>query len=1283
MQQDVERSAVERRDIAALSGRVQGEDGAPLSGVVVEVLGHPELGFTESRGDGAFDLAVPPGTTTLRFSSADVIPAQRTVLARRGSYAASEVVELLRQVPSTPLDVREGGVVRSEMSADADGERAATILFPAGMEARVRQADGSMVEASMLRVRPREFTVGERGPERMVSTLPGASGYTYAIELGVEEGEDVEFDRPVPIYIDNFLDMPVGTPVPVGSYDRSLGRWVPEADGRIVEVVSTEGGVAALDIDGDGVADDTDVLRSELGATDEELRSLASAHSAGDQLWRFAPNHFSAWDCNWPFAFPPDAIAPALEGLIAGAVGADAFIQDSCAPGSDIRVQRQILGENVPLVGTGMALHYSSDRHPAYSLTRRIEQVITPGAIPPSLREVRVELSVAGQEIRERFDPAPNLTYTHDWNGLDRFGRLFRGPAPFVLRVGYVYDGDYTVGADDRSGPGFGRGGDVRVTGSRTREEIVAWEEVTGLVRLEDERATGLLGFSLSAHHRYDPLSETLHLGTGGTLFGAATPRIIERIAGGELGASDGAEGMPADGVDFEDIQGVAADASGRVYFAESRNHRIWRIEEDGTVTRIAGTGTAGTTGDGGPARDAQIDSPVHLAFGPGGLYFTSETRTTRVIRRIDDAGVIHRVAGTGDEGDAIDGEGDGLLAAEVALENPQDLAVGADGTVYFIDGLSTLRMVDGGGRVQTLNPRATRSSAEDGTPLSRADIGVITSIALRDDGTLFLAASQQVYRVGPERLLQRVAGGGEAVFGEGGVGDIAPALSVDLGTIQDLATGLDGELYILDSGNGRRLLELTGSALRRVTGDRGAPTLGNFGNGGPAAAAPLGVAAHIAVRSSGAGLASEAIISQGNPRSQLRRVAQAFGIRGGDGWVVPSPDGTLRYIFDIDGRHLRTETALTGALVHRFDYEDELLASIADGQGNTLRIERGPELVLRPFEGPPTRLIDEDGDGYADVIRADGDVHEDTFDWREGGQLALYTDRLDVMHAYEYDARGRLTSDGVVGGAAQRLERDEEGNVTLTTGGGRPATWGATMVAPGAVETRAQAYSDASGVTVTRTTNEEGIQTTRYEDGSEEQVTLRPDIVLGAGVSVPVSTTIRTPSGREATWTLEQEAVLDGTELQERTTRITTNVDTRREATTTERLTLSADGSVFEVVSAEGRRGEMVRDAAGQLVSITQPGRFPVTLEYDEHGRLERASQGPEGAPDLARTLTWTLPALPSDSFGDVRVEDASGSLDASFDSRGRNRQLQDDPGITSFAFDEASRSFEVIPPG
>ena len=89
----------------------------------------------------------------------------------------------------------------------------------------------------------------------MPALLPPSSAYTYAFEAKAEEadrkiaGKDVLFDRPVPFYVDNFLNFPVGTVVPVGYYDEDRGLWVPSDNGKVVKILAITGGVADIDSD--------------------------------------------------------------------------------------------------------------------------------------------------------------------------------------------------------------------------------------------------------------------------------------------------------------------------------------------------------------------------------------------------------------------------------------------------------------------------------------------------------------------------------------------------------------------------------------------------------------------------------------------------------------------------------------------------------------------------------------------------------------------------------------------------------------------------------------------------------------------------------------------------------------------------------------------------------------------------------------------------------------------------------------------------------------------------
>jgi hypothetical protein len=178
---------------AVLRGRVLTRDGAPLSGVRVSVRGHPELGQTLSRRDGAYDLAVNGGgTATLDFEKDGYLPAQRATGTAWLEFGALDDVALV------PLDSRvtgvalsaataEAQVARGSVVSDGDGPRQATVLFAPGTEAFLELPDGTTRPVSTLSIRATEYTVGAGGPLAMPGALPGTSGYTYAVELSADE----------------------------------------------------------------------------------------------------------------------------------------------------------------------------------------------------------------------------------------------------------------------------------------------------------------------------------------------------------------------------------------------------------------------------------------------------------------------------------------------------------------------------------------------------------------------------------------------------------------------------------------------------------------------------------------------------------------------------------------------------------------------------------------------------------------------------------------------------------------------------------------------------------------------------------------------------------------------------------------------------------------------------------------------------------------------------------------------------------------------------------------
>jgi len=143
------------------------------------------------------------------------------------------------------------------------------------------------------------------------------------------------------------------------------------------------------------------------------------------------------------------------------------------------------------------------------------------------------------------------------------------------------------------------------------------------------------------------------------------------------FGGDDG----PANRAVLDFPAGLAFDASGNLYIADQHNNRVRRVSPDGRISTVAGTGTAGFTGDGGPAVNAQLDFPSAVAAGPDGNLYIADLRNNRV-RRVGGNGIITTVVGSGVHGYSGDG-GPPLLAA---LDFPSGLAFDSGGNLYITD---------------------------------------------------------------------------------------------------------------------------------------------------------------------------------------------------------------------------------------------------------------------------------------------------------------------------------------------------------------------------------------------------------------------------------------------------------------------------------------------------------------------------------------------------------------------------------------------------------------------
>jgi hypothetical protein len=399
IQRGVAAGTIESRRVAIIRGTVLDRAGAPLSGVTIAVKDHPEFGDTLSRANGMFDLAVNGGgLLTILYAKPGYLPVQRQVQTPWQNYAFTTDVVLIPLDPQvTRIDLHGSSamqVAQGSPSTDADGTRQATLLFPSGTTAHMRLANGTTQPLSSLHVRATEYTVGETGPHAMPGPLPPTSGYTYAVELSVDEAmaagaTRVDFTQPVPVYVDNFLDFPVGGIVPAGWYDRDTAAWVPSDNGTIVQLLGTDSaGRALLDVDGSGQAADSSML-SALGISDAERAQLATLYPVGKSLWRVPITHFTPWDCNNPYGPPLDAEPPPPNKPETDDDDQPDPEDSTQCQGCSIEAQSQTLGEEIPLTGTFLRLHYRSDRVPGRKAARTVKIPLSGASVPSSLMRMR------------------------------------------------------------------------------------------------------------------------------------------------------------------------------------------------------------------------------------------------------------------------------------------------------------------------------------------------------------------------------------------------------------------------------------------------------------------------------------------------------------------------------------------------------------------------------------------------------------------------------------------------------------------------------------------------------------------------------------------------------------------------------------------------------------------------------------------------------------------------------------------------------------------------------
>ena len=161
---------------------------------------------------------------------------------------------------------------------------------------------------------------------------------------------------------------------------------------------------------------------------------------------------------------------------------------------------------------------------------------------------------------------------------------------------------------------------------------------------------------------------------------GAVLAQTISTVAGTGTAGYSG-DGAPASAASVRFPAGAATDIAGNVYFADAANHRVRKIAVDGTITSLAGNGSMAYFGDGGPATSASLSFPSAVAVDAAGNVYIADTGNSRV-RKVSATGTITTVAGNG----TIGSSGDNGLATAASLYYPASVALDAAGNIYIAD---------------------------------------------------------------------------------------------------------------------------------------------------------------------------------------------------------------------------------------------------------------------------------------------------------------------------------------------------------------------------------------------------------------------------------------------------------------------------------------------------------------------------------------------------------------------------------------------------------------------
>lgn len=815
------------------TGLVRDISGNPIIDVSITVFNHPEYGTAKTDTQGRFTIPVQGGgILKFIYQKQEYITSHRQVNVPWNDFAIIETIQMITKDSASSTLTFDGNpdtiiTHRSTPVTDTFGSRSCSMVFSGDNQAFLVDENGNDVqELTTITTRATEYTT----PESMPAKLPPNSAYTYCAELSVDGAQRVRFAKPVITWVNNFLGFDVGEVVPVGYYDRDRGVWVPSDNGVVVKLLdmNSDGIVDSLDTDGDDIPNDL----NENGSFSDEVTGLDdnTIYLPGTTFWRVALSHFTPWDCNWPWGLPPGATGPNSEDV--PTCDQQLKAEDDCNRdiNSYIEDRSRIFHEDIPIPGTDMTLHYASNRSRGYK-TSVINVPVSGDTIPSGLKRIIVKLQIAGNTFEKTLDPLHSQLTWFVWDGLDGLGNVVANPVEAKIIIGFEYGLVYYGGTPDLA-QSFGQVGSNALT-IVGRQDAIVWKEQIMTVYPGSQAAVksgGFLaeGWTLSGHHFGSTVFPTLFKGNG-VIVESEDIDVISTVAGNYSWSWSGyGDGSPATEISLYQLSDLTVDAVGNFYFSDGGSQIIRMVDTNGIITTIAGNTHNGFSGDGWSATEAKLGNPDGICLDVGGNLYIADSFNAR-IRKVDTEGIITTIAGNGTFGYS----GDGGPATDAQLEHfPSKVFIDPAGNLY-ISSSNRIRKVDVNGIISTYAGNGISGHSGDNGPAIEASLMEPEGMCMDSAGNLYIACWASIRKVDPSGIITTVAGTGTSGYsGDGGPAVLAQVFhpeGIVLDTIGNLYIGDSLNHVVRKVDTSGIITTIAGIGINQYGGDGGTPVLAGF----------------------------------------------------------------------------------------------------------------------------------------------------------------------------------------------------------------------------------------------------------------------------------------------------------------------------------------------------------------------------------------------------------------------------------------------------------------------